>query len=189
MVRTAGIVFAAALVMMLSACGEENKEASPGFERIGGEANVHFVYLDESLYGRDKNNVDMKSLQMQDSRRLCQKYRNRDCDVYIWTNRDEVAASLPLRQRDAKVGWFAMRSGRTSYFKEVNQQEIIADAYGKDAEGKVIASRGDIAVPRYTGTAKDWASTRREFKPCKPTWSDWWRGRPCVSARVKNEEG
>jgi hypothetical protein len=187
--RVWGTVLSASLaVLILVGCDDEDKKAASGFERIGGEANAHFVYLDQSRYGQNKkNNKDMKSLQMRDSRRLCREYGNDDyCDVYIWTDRKEVADSLPLRQRDAQVGWFAMRDGKMSYFKEVNQEEIIADAYGRDTEGKVIASRGDIAIPQYTGSAKDW-SAGPEFKPCKPTWSDWWRGRPCGTTKKDDE--
>ena len=128
-------------LLVLSACGDKNK-LPPGFERIGGIGNVHFVYLDEHTYQGGKFD------QMADARKICRVYEQESaCEVYMWTEKRVIPPELPIRNRDKDVGWFRMREGKVVSFKQVHQQEAIVDIY--DVQGRNMKNYNPDRVKHY----------------------------------------
>lgn len=94
-------------ILILSACEEEKKaDILEGFERLGGEGAIHFVYVHQDKIGDRKAQRDA-------GMKICNDYGHTDyCEVYMWKERNKVATKLPFHRYNAPMGVFEIKNGR-----------------------------------------------------------------------------
>ncbi len=126
------------LALCVAACSKDEQKVTKSndgvplvYEHMGGEGNVHFVYIDTKKFhgARYDHWVNSKS--------ICESHGTTDnCEVYVWNNKRLIPETLPIRNRSAAVGYMKMLDGDVVKFKEVNNIEEVFDTYGVDDNGR-----------------------------------------------------
>lgn len=103
------LVIKIVLILLLTACEDDDKEEilPKGFWRISQDGNSYFVLVDKEHWG------DM-ILQRSVGMKVCKNtYRTSNyCEVYFFSNREDVPEKFPIMNRSDPMGVYAMKYGR-----------------------------------------------------------------------------
>lgn len=94
------------LVFLIAAC-DDDKKLPDGYKLISIDGNSYFVYMPEKYIGD-------KTSQREAGKIVCvDLYKSGDyCDVYFWTNMEDIPKKFPIVNRKTMIGLFQMRDNK-----------------------------------------------------------------------------
>jgi hypothetical protein len=94
------------LIFAIAACSED-KTLPEGFKLISIDGSSYFVHMDQKYVGD-------KTMQREVGKIVCvDMYNSGDyCDVYFWTNLEEIPRKFPIVNRKSMIGLFQMRDNK-----------------------------------------------------------------------------